>query len=214
MDRRLRSALVGTGLGLVAALVGLAAARSQMRAGVQPPDLAVSIGPPVESGLPVWGTLPPWELVREDGKPFRSAELLGKPYVADFIFTSCGSVCPRLTSSMRSLQARAPGLGTRSRLVSFTVDPENDTPEVLARYARDSGADASRWVFVTGETEAVQRIVMKGFKLLVGQSDAGDHKIFHAERFVLVDGQARIRGYYENDEASLAKLLADLAHLE
>jgi protein SCO1/2 len=113
---------------------------------------------------------------------------------------------------MRKLQDRLP---PEVRLVSFTVDPYNDTPEVLAAYARRYGADPERWLFLTGEPEAIQQLSVSGFKLALDPTSGSEvEPITHSSRFVLIDRQGRIRGYYGMDEAdALDRLVADALKL-
>lgn len=99
-------------------------------------------------------------------------------------------------------------------MVSITVDPERDTPEVLARFAAGYGADPKRWYFLTGDNEAIQQLANKGFRLSAATGGAEDEPIIHSNRFVLVDRQARIRGYYDGtDEEAVLGLLSDLKNL-
>jgi protein SCO1/2 len=162
--------------------------------------------------LPVLGTLPPFALTASGGESVTLASLRGRPWVADFIFTRCAGTCPAMTAKMSQLQKAAPP-GTR--LVSFTVDPENDTPAVLAGYARSSGAHED-WLFVTGPKEALYALSTQGFKLAAlevppGQQGVGDGPFLHSSRLVLVDREGRIRAYYDSEEAgALRALLADL----
>lgn len=154
--------------------------------------------------------LPAFELTTADSKPFSRETLLGRVWVANFIFTTCPTVCPKLTKRMGEIQAQTRDLGEALQLVSFTVDPENDTPEVLARYARENGA-TSRWTFVTGPLDRIEAAVMKGFKIAMGKADSGGGlmTIFHGEKLVLVDAKGAIRGYYSADDDGLALLLKD-----
>lgn len=180
---------------LAASLFGgaLALARSLRREPLPPP--------------PILGTLPEFRLVDQDGEPFGLAELRGRPFVADFVFLGCSDVCPRLTARMKTLEGKI-------RLVTISVDPENDTPERLKAYARAHGADPARWTFLTGDAREVERTVVQGFKIAMGKEPvpgddpkSGIFQIFHGEKFVLVDGQGRIRGYFDSDEEGLANLL-------
>lgn len=197
-------------------LVGVASACDRDTAATVA-SASASSGPSDE--LPVLGAVPAFRLTRESGVPFGSTELEGKVVIADFVFTSCGSVCPRLTRRMLDLQARVPRLGEGVMLASFSVDPENDTPAVLAAYARDAEADPGKWVFLTGELGAVQEVVKKGFKLGMGKLAAGasaeghEGGVFHAERFVLLDRERRIRGYYRNEDDDVARLVRDATRL-
>jgi protein SCO1/2 len=163
--------------------------------------------------LPVLGQVPEFALTNRDGRTVRRADFAGAPWVADFIFTRCGASCPMMTQRLARLEGELPeDLGVR--LVSFTVDPEYDTPEVLQRYAESFGAPG-RWLFLTGRREEVHRLSIEGFKLAVDDSPAvaasAEEPILHSTRFVLVDGEGRIRGYYEAfDEESVERLARDV----
>jgi len=126
----------------------------------------------------------------------------GKVWVAGFIFTSCPSVCPKISRAMLELQQRYARNGDEIELVSFSVDPENDTPEVLRRYAENLGADLSRWHFVTGDRAAMEALVVGGFKTSIDRKPLGGgttidmYDIAHAEKLVLVDDTGGVRGLY------------------
>jgi protein SCO1 len=167
------------------------------------------------SDLPVLGTVPDFALTNRDGRIVRRADLAGAPWIADFIFTRCAASCPMMSQRMaRLIRDLPPGLTVR--FVSFTVDPEHDRPAVLERYAQSFSAP-ERWLFLTGGTEEMHRLSREGFKLAVdasGNPVNPDEPILHSTRFVLVDGEGRIRGYYEAfDEESTAKLARDLVAL-
>ncbi len=167
--------------------------------------------------LGVLGQLPAFQLVDERGTPFGVDSMTGHVTVVDFIFTRCASSCPRLTARMGELQALLARKQSAARLVSFSVDPENDTPPVLAEYAAQAHADLSRWSFVTGPLKEVERAVVDGFKVSVQKivRDAGDYDVIHGEWFVLVDPSARLRGYYSVQEAAdLDALTKDVQALE
>jgi protein SCO1/2 len=148
--------------------------------------------------LPVYGHVPAMHLVDERGRPFTEGSMLGHATVVDFIFTYCKSSCPRLTARMGDLQARLSREGSDVRLVSISVDPENDTPEVLARYAAAEHADPERWSFLTGDADDVQKVVVAGFKVAAARAakDAGESDVVHGDWFVLVDDRGDVRGYY------------------
>ncbi len=155
--------------------------------------------------------LPAYELVNQRGDKFGSKDLEGKVYVADFIFTSCPSVCPKLTRTMERIQRRTKNLSTSFQLVSFTVDPENDTPDKLALFARTYHANPTRWSYLTGSLASIESTVIKGFKIAMGKEDVGEglFSIFHGEKLVLVDGDGNIRGYYDADDDGVATLIRD-----
>ncbi|MBI4511676.1 MAG: SCO family protein [Deltaproteobacteria bacterium] len=163
---------------------------------------------------PVLLELPEFRLTSERGGPFGRADLLGRAWVADFVFLACPSVCPRLTSRMKALQEKLESLGDRVRLVTFTVDPENDTPEKLAEYARAHGANPEIWTFLTGPSSDVEKTVVGGFKIAMGKEPTGEKgeilQIFHGEQFVLVDQAGNIRGYYRSDDQGQADLVRDI----
>jgi protein SCO1/2 len=167
-------------------------------------------------GLPVLAELPPFELLNERGERFGSADLRGKAWVANFIFTRCPTVCPVLTRKMGSLQPVAQESGGALHLVSISVDPDFDRPDVLRAYAEKAGADPARWTFLTGDAASVRATVLEGFKVSIGRSGSPDDVagIFHGTHFVLVDSGGWVRGYYASeDSAAVGKLRRDMARL-
>ena len=158
---------------------------------------------------PTFGQLPQFALtaVTQDGaRPFSRADLAGRAWVADFIFTSCEGPCPALSERMARLQKTLPaGVG----LLSFTVDPDRDDAQALAAYAKRYQADPKRWLFITGPKAALIPLLTQGFKLPAVEDSAAPsgRRVAHSTRFALVDGKARVRGYFDGeDEAELAAL--------
>lgn len=194
----MRRALAWTLLGLAT----LAAGALYLRERLRPP-------------LPVIATLPHFALTERDGTEIGLAELAGAPWVADFVFTRCQLVCPRLTEKMAELRGRL-GSVAAARSVSISVDPEFDTPEVLARYAAERGIAGRDWLFLTGEKEAVRGLIRNGFLLPVEDTpEVAQMPVMHSNRFVLVDSEGRIRGMYlPLEPGELDRLLDDLAALE
>jgi len=165
---------------------------------------------------PVYGEVPQLDLVDQDGKTFNVSQLQGRVYVANFIFTSCAEVCPRLSTRMRELQQRLANMAGAVHLVSFSVDPERDTPEVLKLYAERFSAREDVWSFVTGDISAMEQTVVDGFKIAMEREeveDTGFFDIVHGEHFVLVDQLGQIRGYYRADDEGLQQLLNELGLL-
>lgn len=166
------------------------------------------------AALPRFSEIPDFSATSASGAVVRKSDFAGKVFVADFIFTTCQGICPGMTAKMRAL---AEGLRDepRIRLVSFTVDPDHDTPEVLQRYAREHGADPARWSFLRIRTADLRRLVREGFKLAVEDAGVGAvEPILHSTRFVLVDATGVIRGYYNSDEAgAMAALASDARRL-
>jgi protein SCO1/2 len=162
--------------------------------------------------LSTYGVLPSFELVNQDAEPFGSAQLAGKIWIADFIFTTCPGPCPIISTRMSELQK--PLEKTDIHLVSFTVDPEKDTPEVLREYAEKVRAQPKRWDFLTGPREAIHSLSQDGFKLGLTDGAEEDGGPTHTTRFVLVDRHGAIRGYYDAlAPDAVTKLLADANHL-
>lgn len=159
-----------------------------------------------------YGTLPAFQLVNQNGQPFGSAQLAGKIWIADFVYTTCPGPCPMISSRMSELQK--PLEKTDVHLVSFSVDPEKDTPQVLRGYAEKLHADPARWGFLTGPKSAIYKLSHDGFKLAISDGSGEQGIPVHSTRMVLVDRHGEIRGYYEATEAdAITKLLADTNHL-
>jgi protein SCO1/2 len=166
--------------------------------------------PPAAAELPVWYDAPAFALTDQDGQPFASERLKGQVWVGAFIFTRCAAACPKMTKQMSRLQAAVPAADVR--LVSFTVDPERDTPADLKQYARLAGADESRWHFLTGSKQAILDVAA-GLKVTAIPAQGGE-PIGHEERFLLVDRQGRVRGAYDSkDDERMAQLARDAASL-
>jgi cytochrome oxidase Cu insertion factor (SCO1/SenC/PrrC family) len=185
-----------------------------------------------------FATVPDFVLHERSGRLVTREDLRGKVWIADFIFTRCSTECPLVSARMARLQEEFATV-TDLYLVSITVDPEHDTPEVLARYAESFGAHPQRWLFLTGDKAAIYRLAQEGFRLGVvspgeaPQSSAvpfrfqvfapgtawahrGTHDqeqprptILHSARFVLVDRQGQIRQYYDSKDENSLRRLPD-----
>jgi len=178
---------------------------------------AVAVGkaadPGGEARVRVMNTVPRFRLKDQSGEFFGSTQHLeGKVWIADFIFTRCTSTCPSQTSAFGRLQAElaADPATAEVQLVSITVDPANDTPEVLAEYAHNAGADPAHWTFLTGKKPQIESLVKQGFRLPINEPD-GAAPLTHSQSFVLVDRARRVRGHYDGlDDDALEQLEADL----
>jgi protein SCO1/2 len=165
--------------------------------------------------LPAIAQVPAFDARDQRGRAFGAAQMKGAVWVVDFVFTSCPTVCPRITRRMADLQARLAKTNTRvpARLLSISVDPDNDTPEKLAAFGAKYGARDEVWTFATGKTEDLDRIVVQGFKQRFDKADpdAGVMEILHGDRFVLVDAKGTIRAYYDTSEPdALDRIVADV----
>ncbi|HEY6111563.1 MAG TPA: SCO family protein [Chthoniobacterales bacterium] len=159
-----------------------------------------------------YGTVPIFQLTNQNGQPFGSTQLRGKIWIADFIYTTCPGPCPMIASRMSELQK--PLEKTDVHLVSFTVDPAKDTPEVLRGYAEKLHAQPGRWDFLTGPQPIIYELSRDGFKLAVSNDGDNAGVPVHSTRMILVDRHGDIRGYYDAAEAdAITKLIADTTHL-
>jgi protein SCO1/2 len=177
--------------------------------------------------LPRYYKVPDFKLTNQNGQPFGSKNLQGKIYIANFMFTSCPTVCPGLMKKTKEIQTRMRGLGTTIALVSFSVDPETDQPVVLKKYHKEIGANVHIWSFLTGDHQSLRSIVVDGFKVPMGElekvegkvvqtspdQDLSDVTLFdiaHTEKLVLVDAQGFVRGYYGTDRVSVDNMMIDI----
>ncbi len=164
-----------------------------------------------------FGEVAPFTLTERSGSPLTRDELLGRPWVAAFVFTRCTGPCPKVTGTMKTLQQRLKD--TSVRLVSFSVDPEWDTPAVLREYADAAGADKDRWLFVTGDERVIYGLIRESFLSPVERAPANEAaigmQVSHRTQLVTVDAHGKIRGFYEGEtEAALDQVVARLQFLE
>jgi protein SCO1/2 len=163
--------------------------------------------------------VPPFALTERSGRTITNRDLAGKIWVADFIYTTCPGPCPIITAGMVKIQDAVAG-DPQVQLVSFTVDPETDTPAVLAQYADKFGADPNRWWFLTGPEKPLFDLIQNGFLQIVQDNSGqppqeGQYKVSHSTYLVLVDGDGNIRGFYDGVGADRrADLLRDIKILE
>jgi protein SCO1/2 len=163
-----------------------------------------------DASLSVLGEVPPFSLTTQAETKFTKNDLLGRVTIADFIFTTCAGPCPFMSASMQNIQAHL-SPGAPIALLSFSVDPQTDTPPVLREYASRFGADSSKWTFLTGNQSDIFNLIRNGFRLSVESDSDG---ISHSTKFVLIDKAARIRGYYDSaEDSTVATILHDAAGL-
>ncbi len=169
---------------------------------------------PSKSLLPHLSAVPDFTLTERSGEKLPLNDLKGKVWIADFIFTNCGGSCPIMSSTMANFQEQLKDV-KNILLVSFSVDPERDTPEVLRQYAELYKASPSRWLFLTGDKNKIGYLTREGFHLAIAaDSSSASEPIIHSTMFVLVDREGVIRGYYDSsDEKVLNKLIDDARRL-
>ncbi len=158
--------------------------------------------------MPMLGQIPEFSLIDQHERPFGSKELRGKVWIANFIFTRCPTVCPAFTEKMSEIQHRTRGLGNLFHLVSFSVDPDYDTPERLKVFATKFRASPATWRFVTGPLDQVKATVSDGLKVAMGNDgpEGTFEGIFHGSHMVVVDRQGQIRKFIDaNDEDAVER---------
>ena len=158
--------------------------------------------------LPVLGEVSDFHLRDTNSNEFDLEKLKGKIWVVDFMFTTCGNICPMLTKNMAALHRSFDSVD-QVEMVSVSVNPENDSPKVLAEFAKQYHADTKKWHFLTGSREEIQNLAVNSFKI-----GSVDNPVFHSDQFVLVDKHAKIRAYYTGTEQKkVNSLFKDIASL-
>ena len=166
----------------------------------------------VASRLERLAPAPQFQFTAQDGTTVSNADFKGKVWVANFIFTRCAGPCPVMTSRMAELNQALGGKAKDVELVSITVDPDYDTPQMLKEYGERVGASPDRWKFLTGPKDQIDNVVMKGFL----QAISREHSVapIHSTRFVLVDRDGWMRGFLDGNDPELSqKLLIDIGDL-
>lgn len=160
--------------------------------------------------------LPNFMLTDQHGNAFNARQLQGKVWIADFVFTRCQGPCPMLTMQMAKLELKLKKdpRWNQMRLMSFSVDPEYDTPKVLTEHSSRVGQQTKQWIWLTGGRKHMWDIINNGFKLAGGPTamvtdDPGHGLINHSTKFVLVDRKLRVRSYYDGMDAQDTKRLLE-----
>jgi len=166
----------------------------------------------VSSRLEKYAPAPEFQFTAQDGKTVSTADLKGKVWVANFIFTRCAGPCPAMTSRMSEVNQALARKVKDVELITITVDPEHDTPEVLKEYAERAGADPAKWKFLTGPKDQIEQVITKGFLQALDKEPSG--MPVHSTRFVLVDRDGWMRGFQDgNDPEVVQKLLMDIGDI-
>lgn len=155
-----------------------------------------------------------FEFTERSGRTVTNKDLIGHPWVAGFIFSNCAGPCFKVSSAMRALQDEF-GQETDLRFVSFTVDPERDTPEVLNKYATGFRADPEKWLFLTGDKSELYRLILGSFLMPVGEEEGERRQpgfeFIHTTNILLVDEKGVVQGKWAStDEAQFAQLRREL----
>ncbi|NNF01832.1 MAG: SCO family protein [Bacteroidia bacterium] len=169
--------------------------------------------------LPVYGnmvedqpqSISEFILLNEDSIAFNSSTFLGKPFIANFFFASCPTVCPKMNGNFQYLlneyQSQINGM-------SITVDPTSDTPSALSTYRKTRSFNNSNWKFLSGEKKMIYSLAIKEFMLVAAEIPADEIPFIHSDKIVLVDAEGYIRGYYSGlEESSIQDLHRDIKKL-
>jgi protein SCO1 len=172
---------------------------------------------PSDPKLDDLGEVPAFALVDDTGQPFTQDALRGHPTIVHFVFTRCDTICPVTTMKLANIQEKTFDVRSALKLASFSVDPEYDTPERLAAYAKAHHADPTRWRFVTGPVDQMRALVEGPFMNSMkreGVTASGAPSIGHSGYFLLVDGRLHIRGAYDSGDINrLEDLMRDARYL-
>ena len=167
-------------------------------------------GSVAEKSAPV---IPFFSFTNQDGKAITLKETRNKITVFNFFFATCRTICPDMLTNETKV-AKAFAENQRVNLLSITVDPENDTRELLEAYSREYRKLSSHWHFLTGEKPAIYRFARKGLNVTATDGDGGPDDFIHSEFLILVDGDGKLRGYYSGTEENrVDDLIADIQKL-
>jgi protein SCO1/2 len=182
--------------------------------------MAASVACRPASTLPVLFPAPQFDLVDQTGRPFSSSHLTGKVVVANFVFTTCTDICPLLTATMAQVRdqlRQANLLGDKAVIVSFSVDPEHDTPEALTTYGERFGAVPAEWRFLTGQRQVIDDLLVGGFKVgrppPAARTPGGAPEIIHTNRFALIDPRGQVRALYNGEELNVSSVIEEVRRL-
>ena len=156
----------------------------------------------------------PFRLTNQNGKIITQRDYQDKIYVADFFFTTCPTICPKMTENMALIQARILD-DSQVKLLSFSVTPQIDSVAQLKRYAIEKEVNDQKWNLVTGDKKEIYTLARKSFLAVKEDGDGGPFDMIHTENFILVDPEKRIRGFYDGtDIRAMEELLQDITTLK
>lgn len=161
-------------------------------------------------------TIPDFEFTSQDNEPFGLEDLNGKWWIADLIFTNCTTVCIPMTTNMVKLQQELNEADMDVELVSFSVDPDFDTPEILTDYANNYGADLSNWTFLTGyDFDTIKELSIKTFRSMLAEPGADSDQVTHGIRFYLINPEGKLIKHYDGSKADeVDNIIDDLKYMK
>lgn len=156
----------------------------------------------------------PFSFENQNGKTITQDDYEGKIYIADFFFTTCPTICPKMTANMGSIQEEILNDST-VMLLSFSVTPKIDSVPQLKKYAIEKGVNDEKWNLLTGNKKEIYTMARKSYLVVKEDGDGGPYDMIHTENFILVDPKKRIRGFYDGtDTLAMRELLIDLEILK
>lgn len=159
----------------------------------------------------IYHKIQPFSFVNQDGKTITDKDYEGKIYVVDYFFTTCKTICPKMTTELIRVQRKFAYTNGLIQILSHTVDPENDSVPVLKAYSEMVHADTKTWNFVTGDKKALYDMARNSYLLNATEGDGGPDDFVHSELFILVDKEKHIRGIYDGtDIKSVTNLMEDI----
>ena len=169
----------------------------------------------VVDGTKQYHTISDFNLTNQDAKPISSSNWKDKIVVADFFFTYCPTICPKMTRSLKRVQEAFQDDENSVLINSFSIDPERDDPQRLKSYAKKFSISNHNWELLTGSKEEIYKLARNGFMIVATDGDGGPNDFIHSEKLVLIDKQRRIRGYYNGtDEKEVNNLIQDIKKLQ
>jgi protein SCO1/2 len=159
-------------------------------------DIEYSLVDGVEAADTIYPTIPYFHYLNEDSIRITSKDLKGKIWIADFFFTTCSTICPRMTTQMKRLNALTRDVKDHVQFISFTINPGYDQPSILKKYRKNHGINAENWVLLTGDEEETHKLGIENFMIAAGQDPDAVDGYAHSEAFTLVDKEGYVRGVY------------------
>lgn len=158
----------------------------------------------------VYHQVPYWSFTNQFGEKVSQSDYDDRIYIVDFIFTTCPGICPIMSTQMSQLQFKLDKPGLKEvPFISYTVNPANDSAEVLLAYGKEHGADFNRWTFLTGEKQKIYELGVYGYMVSTQEDALAEGGFLHSEKFILVDWNHRIRGYYNGTDINEISILTD-----
>ena len=158
----------------------------------------------------IYHQIPYWSFINQDGERVSQKDYDDRIYIVDFIFSTCPGICPQMTTHMSQLQFKLDKPGLKEiPFISYTVNPDTDTPEILKAYGKEHGADFGRWTFLTGDRQKIYELGVEGYLVSTREDALAEGGFLHSEKFIVVDWNHRIRGFYNGTDVNDVSRLSD-----